>query len=141
VDVTGQTAEPGFDGVYSLHPTGKALPADLAGEASRIRGKHAAILSPQHQHGGVMAEGDQRAIGVGHGAFGLTFHQRCIFVDIAAGSAEHLAPEAALELSPATALPAQLTGRYMAVERNEAAGEAVRHGHSVMHIGHERPAG
>ena len=56
---------------------------------------------------------------------GLLGHPDGVFIDIAALGAEHLAPKAALELGPDTAIALQLANCILTVESDEARGEAV----------------
>jgi hypothetical protein len=139
--MTGDAAQPGFDGVHRLHPASKALAADSPGEAAGLIGELGPALAHQYEDGRVGAEGDGRAVRLGQRPLDIALHQRGILIHIAAGCAEDLGPEAALELAPAPAIGAQFANRHMLVLRDEARGEAMRHRHSVMHLGHDRESG
>ena len=73
-------------------------------------------------------------------AFGFCGHQRGVLIDEAALGAEHLGPEAALELHPFAPVAAEFAHRMDGIERLEPRREAIGHGHIVEHRQHQREA-
>ena len=118
--VTRERSEPGLKGVDGLDPDRKSVAAHFACDKAGLVENDFGALAPKHDDGRIIAESDERAVRVRDGVLGLTGHEACILVHIAALRPEDLGPEAPHPLPPFAPVFMELGDGLMAVERNEA---------------------
>ena len=123
--VAGQAAEKGLHRVDGLDAGGEAEAVDGLLHLPRGGAEPLPVLVHQDHDAGVVALGDEAAVDLGDGRFGVGHHRQRVLVDRPGVGVEHLVEEAAHLLPPLPAEVVEVLHRFVGVHEDEARRPAV----------------